>query len=534
MTLNKQSPAIAKLIKGINENRSANPAKMLKLSLDLYDKAMAEGNDDLKDLASCYLGEACCQNHDLEQAYYYLSSGITGLAKTDEYELICRVYNELGILLQNQSNYISAQEAFMCCISIGRANRLYLFEAMGCQNFASLCEELNDYEDALLYRYRCLECYELTEQSPQERAPYIIANISYIVNLYVLQDNKELAMSSYSDLLAMLRDYPEYEDTFEVWISKLYYNNYVSDEKQELIAKENCLRHFNICEDYTIYFDELTALATYLLMTKDYSELETLLDNMEKTCVEQSFVNHNLHIASLRIQMYTELGDQEKVKDAAYLYVTHAENKKAEIDKSFALTLKLQRDLAQQKASNLFLSEQADRDSLTGIANRKKLNEVIDELFIVANKEGKSLGVEILDIDFFKEVNDTMGHKAGDELLICMANILKQIQSDNIFVARYGGDEFIVYYYDMTDMEILEKAKFIRNEIELLRQAMQLPLLSVSQGIVNHVPLPLNRAWDYMNVADETLYYVKGNGKDNARIVHSLMELKNQPWDKPF
>ena len=153
---------------------------------------------------------------------------------------------------------------------------------------------------------------------------------------------------------------------------------------------------------------------------------------------------------------------------------------------------------------------------------------------MLANNEGKTLAVEMMDIDFFKEVNDTYGHAKGDELLVMLANILKSVEDDKIFVARYGGDEFIIYYYDMTDEQIKEVARHIQKSIEIAGEALGIGKVTVSQGIVNHIPRPLNRAWDYMNAADLALYFVKNHGKANARIIHRATELETLAWDKVF
>ena len=159
------------------------------------------------------------------------------------------------------------------------------------------------------------------------------------------------------------------------------------------------------------------------------------------------------------------------------------------------------------------------------------MNAVVDELFEMANKEQKLLGVEMMDVDYFKEVNDTYGHSKGDELLVSLANVLKKITDNKIFVARYGGDEFVIFYYDMTDAEIIEKAHLIKESIKNTSEKMGLKGVSVSQGIVNHVPRPLNRAWDYLNAADLTLYFVKNHGKDNVRLVHRATDLETQNWE---
>ena len=83
-------------------------------------------------------------------------------------------------------------------------------------------------------------------------------------------------------------------------------------------------------------------------------------------------------------------------------------------------------------------------DKLTGLANRRKLDQVLDEELIRARRYGVEFSVMLMDIDHFKRVNDTHGHAAGDLVLEAMARILRQCTRDADVVARMGGEEFVV------------------------------------------------------------------------------------------
>ena len=149
--LSKKSPEVTELVDEINKIRKVDNERHLDLACDLFDMAQERGNDDLKDFASCILGDACCQNGDYSQALYYLSAGLQGLAQTDEYLLACLCYNELGIIFRSECHYITSEEHFINCIELARAQRLYGAEANACTNFASLCKEMASPERALEY-----------------------------------------------------------------------------------------------------------------------------------------------------------------------------------------------------------------------------------------------------------------------------------------------------------------------------------------------------------------------------------------------
>lgn len=533
MELNKKSPQVVELVEKIQEVRQKESDKHLDYAVQLMDLAKAEGNEDLIDYASCILGDACVQNRDFMEGIYYLTQGISGLSQTDEYELICRCYNEIGVILNSQSHYIGAEEAYLNCINTARMRRMYFYEAMACANLASLCEDMGCYEDALQYRLRALEAFSLAPENPLQ-ASFELNVYAYIVRLYVLLDNKDSVEYAYNNLQKKIEEYTVVDRIFETEIAKMYYGKYSGNLELANNAKQNVVEEFYKCDDFVVNQEEAMALFEYLMEEKDYETAEKAFEYFASMTVEEELVNQHLKIEEFRVRMYEDTGREKEMLESAMKCFELHKRKLADLKNSFKTTMRLQTEVVQQRTKNLFLSAAAETDGLTGLPNRSKLNTVIDELFVMASKVDRSLGVEMLDIDFFKEVNDTYGHKRGDEVLVEVAKILKKIESDNVFVARYGGDEFIIYYYNMTDEEIIKQVEYIQRSVEELRITMGFEKLSVSQGLVNHVPHELNRAWDYMMVADESLYYVKNHGKANARLVHSLSEVQNDPWNKIF
>lgn len=529
----KQSPEVLELVSKINTVRKIDNVKHLDLACDLFDLSQECGNEDLKNFASCTLGDACCQNGEYSQALYYLSSGVQGLAKTDEYQLTCRCYNELGIIFRGESHYITSEEYFINCIELARANRLYTEEAMACSNFASLCYEMDATLQSLEYHYRAIECCNFIDDD-ELKYTLMVGDYAFIIKLYLELGKGKNAGEAFVEMEKILEKKPELNDLFDVLLARYFYYKYRKDEINAQVMKQKCLETFYACDEYILFFDETKELIECMIESKEYKELERMFARIESQCKDQEIINLRLHVENYRIQMYTAMGDTNRLMSSLKTYHRLSEKKTEDNKRSFLATLRLRSELAQQRTKNLFLLAAAETDSLTGIANRLKMNAVIDELFEMAKDEGKSLAVEMMDVDFFKQVNDTYGHAKGDELLAALGRSLRDMKDDKIFVARYGGDEFVVYYYDMTDEEILEKARYINDAIDKISRDIGVKDLSVSQGIVNHVPRPMNRAWDYLNAADLALYFVKNHGKANARLVHRATELESLEWDKVF
>ncbi|HEV7526566.1 MAG TPA: diguanylate cyclase [Acidimicrobiia bacterium] len=109
------------------------------------------------------------------------------------------------------------------------------------------------------------------------------------------------------------------------------------------------------------------------------------------------------------------------------------------------------RDVTEIRSLQAQLAEQATQDPLTGLANRRLLDELLGRALRRANRSGEPLTVAFLDLDDFKSVNDTYGHDAGDAVLRATAARLQVAVRDADVVARYGGDEFVIVYEGAPD-----------------------------------------------------------------------------------
>ena len=174
------------------------------------------------------------------------------------------------------------------------------------------------------------------------------------------------------------------------------------------------------------------------------------------------------------------------------------------------------------------LQERSEKDALTGLPNRYKLNDFAGKIFDKASENQECLSIEIFDVDYFKQYNDTYGHQAGDNCLQKIGAILKELmeRDRDIFCARYGGDEFIIIYYGKTDKEILTLAGELRqriSELKIEHKGSQVSeYVTVSQGIRNSVPTHQNRMWDFLYAADGALYNVKRKQKNSICLIHKI------------
>jgi diguanylate cyclase (GGDEF)-like protein len=185
-------------------------------------------------------------------------------------------------------------------------------------------------------------------------------------------------------------------------------------------------------------------------------------------------------------------------------------------------------DISDRKRNENKIAHMAHHDALTGLANRALLRDRVETALKRQRRQGEGFALLLIDLDRFKQVNDTQGHGAGDTLLRCVAQRLKSCARDVDTVARLGGDEFA----------ILQVATADRGSVEALGrrvvEAISAPYthdgipatVGASIGIARSVDSP--DIEQLFHNADLALYRVKSQGRNNFRLFESEMDAAAQ------
>ena len=161
--------------------------------------------------------------------------------------------------------------------------------------------------------------------------------------------------------------------------------------------------------------------------------------------------------------------------------------------------------------ANQILSELSIRDPLTNAFNRLYFERTIEKALEESNENGKNLHLCIFDLDFFKRVNDTYGHVAGDEMLKKVTEIVIGTVEEEVTFARIGGEEFVLLYEGKTDEEAAASVRAVHRAIE--DNARDNPkCTTASFGVCSWKPGDTQKA--LMKNADAALYEAKNNGRN--------------------
>lgn len=174
------------------------------------------------------------------------------------------------------------------------------------------------------------------------------------------------------------------------------------------------------------------------------------------------------------------------------------------------------------------LARQSTIDSLTGLNNRRALNQGFQDAWALGAREGNSVGLILCDIDYFKQYNDLHGHLEGDRCLKAVAQALKSVtRSSDQITARYGGEEFAVLLENCDGEQLAQVSERLRRAVLTLAiphgSELAEPFVTVSVGASRLVPQPELPVDELIKAADTALYKAKADGRNCVQVEQDLV-----------
>src|SRR5207237_8800968 len=186
--------------------------------------------------------------------------------------------------------------------------------------------------------------------------------------------------------------------------------------------------------------------------------------------------------------------------------------------------LKEKEELSRQlEAKNAQLEQMAATDALTGVYNRRHFSRVLEQLFAEAQRYDKDVACVMIDLDGYKQLNDTFGHQVGDQLLVMAGKVISANMRRMDVAARYGGDEFVLLLPQATCEEASLAASRIREEFYQASGT----LLRRKEGVTMSIgvsSLRINRAGNADQLvaqANTALYKSKQQGRNRVSIANN-------------
>lgn len=465
----------------------------------------------------------------LEESIYFVNESIRCMQNTPYEKELCRSYNISGMVSYCQNNLILAMEQYeKACIGARKYSKSLTF-SMAKGNMAEAYHRVESYDKAL-------ECYKEALEELEKRgrgstsgeliyrkmlAGYgdCLLHVGKLARAEGVAGRlKELLADNNTNATVRLAGYSFLANfSYEIH-EKQTMQEYVEAAVQAIL--DGC--------PMSAALEHILNLLQFLAKIKDFEHLQMILDHTEPQAAIEQNEGFLLQLLLYRLQYCSEDMERDSfLADTQTFFKLKKEHENAENSQALRvmrLREKLrehEKEQARLLEENTMLLYKMDHDELSGLHNKRSLNRYLEDTFEEAMSRKEKLGLLFVDIDYFKPLNDTYGHQKGDECIVAIAGIIEECVADD-YVARYGGDEFVVVTLNRSDEYLAVRAEEIVQRVKECKvykpDSLEKLQLSVTVGGANAIPVFPNKIWDFLTAADETLYAQKDMQKGCVRF----------------
>lgn len=533
------SPELQALIQDYKTKRNHSNKQSMTAARKLLREAKKTGDMHILGFAHYAVADIYSMwGMDYDSMSKHLVKAVEYLQMAEEYSMLARAYNLLGINALTSGNRMLALDYYLQAMEYAERGDSDLIAGLIRCNMGSIYMEIEEYDKAISYFNKGMRILGHDKDDPMYfRNMEICCNklgVSYVKTGKLAQAEKTLARAN--KLLEKDPHKTSFPGYYVIRLLELHIMRFKGDKKRqdEVIAEI-----MEILDNYEISTDSLEDICDFARLLHAMDRIDDLgkVLNMVWPHIEEFQITiQKIYVAEIRLGWLKAIDDTEGIKDTLeYSFRLYIQYKAEQLQSNrFGLNMRermeeLRKRQEKIQAENERLMKQATIDELTGLPNRYDLNEYAEAAFSRCADKKRYLAVEILDVDYFKQYNDTYGHQAGDE---CLQKVAAQItglcqEHPGVYAAWYGGDEFVIIYEGYTDDEVTEMAERLRYRVRSLQLdntgAGKNATVSISQGIRNSVPAAGNKLWDYMYAADNALYDIKKHNKGNVELLHKAM-----------
>ena len=480
---------------------------------------------DLKELANEYFEEGikAFDNHRLTEAILAMQTAQRLFFEVEDFEHYVKSINWLGVIYAEMgiedvaiNFYIEGMEASIR-YNLPHTTILFL------NNIGTQYIELNKYDKSLNFFKKAEE--ELAKITIEQEARINIWYLVIYMNIMVSYNHlQELEKSeSYLQKALPYVDKEENEDflfSFRMAQYDLYWRQ---GKKQEVVDKIDEIVKGACDSSKTINYVQDVQMACELLKKMElYEQWELVLNNFQEYCKNSDRIHVNMVMAELWVDYYKEINNLEKYREACINYTEVSIKRRELLENERANSIDMKLELREKERARQEEQKKSRKDSLTDLGNRFKLEDDSIKIQREAIQKNTTMMVGILDVDCFKQYNDTYGHIQGDECLKSVARVLEDALRGKGEVYRFGGDEFIIIASDVSLLQIEEIALDIKRRIADLHipniNAFVYPEVTISQGYCVFMTEKEGDMEEIISKADTALYKVKKAGRNNYSI----------------
>lgn len=436
--------------------------------------------------------------------------------------------NLLSIIYDEMGNGALDLEYMLDALEIALDDEMYDTIAKLYNNIGSKLIDVKGYDRAIHYFTRSVEYLEKVEGDKSEKIPdfkcfQLVLNLN-MSSVYCRLGDYDKARKYY-ELAKVISKDPETEElklTFEAYEGLVLWKLGEKEQARELA--ENIIKTAQETDYITDYMEVMQDLLELLKEMKDYENWEKVLTIMDSRLQKDVGLFIKLEVMKHWLDFYKTSGNDEMYRAKCVEFYELSMEKSVQDYENSAKNIELNAEMRRAKRQKKATDAIVYKDALTGIGNRSAMLKDSKEYIANSAKNRTAITIGLIDIDFFKECNDTYGHITGDECLVMVAETITSVVGNRGKVYRYGGDEFLLLVENQTSDELLEMGQQIKDEIA--KKAMKnekSPIseyVTVSQGYTKAIADDGDSIEVLINLADKVLYTVKRRGRDNFKYTH--------------
>ncbi|WP_448565529.1 tetratricopeptide repeat-containing diguanylate cyclase [Thalassotalea ganghwensis] len=518
------------------------------------------------------------RNNDFNKAKAMLVDVLAIAEQTNYQRLIGQVYNTRAVINSNQSKLYLALQDYLAALKIFEKTPDDRFNVIITSNISVIYIQLEEWRKAIHYNQKAIELYEEGRFIDNNQLALLYLNASTIngriddKNLKADQErylkkaqgiaettgNEHLKIDIISNLAALYLQHGKYEvaeNQIKQCLNRANALNYpatiarCSSLQGELLISRGkfseALVLFSKAEQTFKELEILDSLAeVYRFYSKAYQAMENYQQALEYNEQYHQLIKDILY--NKRQQKLFALEEQyaaeSKQQKIALLEASNALTKAKLVQRSLRekiwlililfgsliMAFLIRRHIIIQRSNNRLLKknsklyQESHHDALTGLCNRRFLESYLEDMKNDLGHYQQSYAVALIDVDHFKQANDTYGHEAGDEALKALATTLTQSVRSHDVVVRWGGEEFVIIFCFKQGDPYLKAAERIQQKFSqspITTSAGQLNI-SFSMGITPALSAnTLVNQWpSLLEAADKALYHAKASGRNCVKL----------------
>lgn len=510
------------------ETRVENADEILKYCSNIIEYAEEINDEDALGFAYFYKGETYYTLNAVDEMFDMMVLALGHLNQSGQWKLVARAYNLMAITSVSQGNTVAALEYYMSGLHCCEEHDVKSVKGYIEVNLGYLYMDTGMYKEAKELFAKVLREYAETPEKNRNIYSLIIVYTN-LASCHMLDNELDKAKEYIDKLKTECVQY--FENMDYIYVEGLfarYYHavgDFATRDKYIDEVKKRLSDNVIIMD----VFDDIYEFCLLMLEIDREDVLQVIIDKLDEPIKKTRIVNLKRKFLVLKINLYRKTNDMESYAKATSDYFDLSERLEKDKHKMVANILRVRNSLdrIRERQGELErevkkLLEKSEIDHLTGIANRYRLTKHTQNVLEKCQREQIPMAYEVLDIDYFKQYNDTYGHQAGDECVRTIAGLLSDMENENIFAARYGGDEFVLIYVGMSAKEIMTIAEGLRQKVYDLNMthsgSKEHSIVTISQGICYSIPTDEVKDRDFLHAADLLLYKVKRKSKNAVCI----------------